>query len=107
MRSGALLQVLDQQRDDSPAGLTGLRRTLRREHRDRAAVALALDGNPVARQRRRVVALAEAEQAGEEALLGRGRLARIDVPDEVQALRTIAVLDGEAGAVERDAHAPP
>src|SRR4051812_2954573 len=63
-RVRGLLQVFDEQAHDPLAGLAGLGAALRIEHRDGAAgVALALDRDAVARQRRGLVLLAaEAEE---------------------------------------------
>src|SRR5438445_7320704 len=56
------LQILDEQRDDLLAGLAVLRRARRIEHRHRAAVAIALDGDAVLGRAAGLVLLAEAEE---------------------------------------------
>src|SRR5690606_17435898 len=107
----ALLHLLLQQRQDACDGLAvdladGL--ALRVAHLDDAAIALAAHLDPEARAG--FGARFAAEQARQEAGFFAGATAfdlRIDVADEIHALRTVAILDGEAAAIERQADTPP
>src|SRR5438067_912766 len=101
-------EVVDQEADDALAGLAVLRLALRVQHRHGASLAFALDLHTVLGRAAQLVLLAaEAEQAREEAGLILAGLRRIDIADEVQALRAIAVFHREAAAIERESHAAP
>src|SRR6185295_1734646 len=99
-------QLLDEHLDDALADVAPLGRAAAGLHRDLRLLAAALDRDPVAlgRLRRR---RAEAEHAREEARLFLGGLLWVDVAHVVETAAAIAVLDGEAAAVERQADAAP
>src|SRR5207244_8751815 len=103
-----LFQLLEQQAEDALRGTRALRPAVLVEHVDQAAlgVLLHLDAEVLGLG----LGIVRAEQPREEAavavLLAHLRL-RIAVAHEVQALLPVAVLDGEADAVERQADAPP
>src|SRR6185295_12201661 len=95
-----LLEVFDQQADDALACLAVLGLALAVEHGHRAALAFALDLHAIARRPACFVLLAaEAEDPAQQARLVLAGLGRIDIANEVQALRAVAVLDREAAAV--------
>src|SRR5687767_1159606 len=112
-RSATLLELVVEQRQDLLAGARRVRGALRVLHghlrHARARVGHVDAELRLAALRR--VRLPELELVEEPGLI-LGLLRRdvalgIDVAHEEEALRAVAVLDGEADAVEREAHAPP
>src|ERR1019366_7236074 len=85
-----------------------LRLALGIEDGDAAAGALTRDLDAVLQRRALVAVLApEAQHAGEEVRLLAASEFRVDVADEVEALRPVAILDREAAAVKGDADPAP
>src|SRR3990172_3490909 len=103
--SPASLQLIVEEREDllRRTGRVGL--AVLAEHLDLGVVGDALDDHLILHRLRRLVGPPERELVEPPVLLVVGR--RIDVAHEVDALRPVAVLDGEADAVERQADAAP
>ena len=102
------LQVVEKQAGDALAVLAAFRLALRVEHGDGAASAFSGDLDAVLGQAVRVVLLlSEAEQPAEEPGLFAAGESRVDIADEIETLRTVAIFDREAAAVEGDADPAP
>src|SRR5688572_1437022 len=103
-----LLELLVQQREDALRGLGALGSAFLVQHVDLAAVGILRHLHPVLRRLHLGIVREPARDAVEQALV---LLAHLDlgigVAHEVQPLLPVAVLDGEADAVERQADAPP
>src|SRR5437588_13077059 len=107
-RSKRLFQLLVQQREDALRGTRAFRAAVLVEHIDQAAVRvlLHLDAEVLGLGLGIVRTEYPREEAALAVLLVHLRV-RIGVAHEVQALLPVAVLDGKADAVERQADAPP
>src|SRR5438477_5762010 len=103
-RAPPLLQLVFEKRQDLLAGNALVGRPARILHGHHAARVGLRDGDPVLLGFF-VLALPEHEFV-QEAFVLRGRL-RIGVADEILALRAVAIDDGEADPIERQANAAP
>ena len=100
----ALLQLIVEQRQYAARSVRFFNRTVLAEHADLAVCISVLDLNAeLLAWRRLLVGLREWIEFGEKARLVSGLVVgiRIDITHEIDAFRTIAVLDGKTDTVKR------